>query len=325
MRTIRKLVATAVIIMLVFVATPLANAQQTGTPSGSGLSISPTISEYTLSGGGSANINITLKNITVDNVIAKGVVNDFTADNVTGNPKIITDPNVQSPNSIKNFVYNLDDVPLARGQQKSIILGLQVPKGTPPGAYYGIVRYTAVPAGTNAPGAGQVALTASVGTIILITVPGNIREQVQVKGIHVYNGDKQGTFFFSPPNKTGVEIQNFGNGFVRPFGTVEIHDMFNKTIATYQFNNPKQLGNILPNSGRTFTNNFKGISRPGKYTATASVSYGTGSQVLTITKDFWYVPIWLIIIVLAVLAAIGYLLYRAYRRYKRDKRHSNRR
>src|SRR5205807_1977745 len=96
------------------------------------------------------------------------------------------------PNSIQPFVQGLQDVPLAKGQQKSFVVGLQIPQGTTPGAYYGVIRYRAVPAGTNAPGPGQVALTTSVGTIVLITVPGNIREQVQVAGIHVYHDDRDG-------------------------------------------------------------------------------------------------------------------------------------
>jgi hypothetical protein len=326
MQTIKRLLAALGCLLILFLVVPKAGAQQTnGLPSGSGLSISPTISEFTIKPGGAGAIKITLKNITVDNVTAKGAVNDFTSDNNTGNPKIITNTNTPGPNSIKNFVYNLNDIPLQRGEQKNITVNLQVPKDTPPGAYYGIIRYRAVPAGSNAPGPGQVALTASVGTIVLITVPGNIREQVQVAGLHIYRGTKDGTFFFGPPNKIGVEIKNFGNGFIRPFGTVEVHNMFKKTVTTYQFNNPKQLGNILPNSERVFTQNVSSIKQFGHYTATASVSWGSGSQVLTLEKSFWYIPLWFLLLILVILLALVFLAYRAYTRYKHERRHSRRR
>jgi hypothetical protein len=325
MLKINRLIAAAICLALVFSLTPLAKAQTAnGVPSGSGLSISPTISEYTIKPGGSANVNITLKNITVDNVTAKGFVNDFTSDNNTGNPKIITDTTNVSPNSIRNFVFNLDDVALKRGEQKNIIIGLQVPASTPPGAYFGIIRYRAVPAGANAPGPGQVALTASVGTIVLITVPGNIREQVQFSALHIYRGANDGSLFFGSPDKIGVEVKNFGNGFVKPFGTVEVHNMFKKTVVSYQFNNPKQPGNILPNSERIFTNNIKGINRIGRYTAIASVSYGNGSQVLTQTKSFWYIPPAFGIGFLVILAVLVYLAWRAYSRYNRDRKHTRR-
>jgi hypothetical protein len=320
MQKLKILLAAAVASLLVLTTLPFASAQQS--PSGSGLSISPTISEYTIKPGQSASLTITLKNITVDDVVAKGSINDFTSDNITGNPKIITDNSITSPNSIKKFVANIDDVPLAKGQQKKIVLGLDVPKNTPPGAYFGIVRYRAVPKALNTPGPGQVALTASVGSIVLITVPGNLREQVQVNGLKVYRGARSGTFFIKSPTSIGITISNFGNGFVKPFGTVEVHDVFNKTIATYQFNNPKQPGNVLPNSQRTFQNNIKGVNKIGRYTVLASVSYGNGSQVLTLKKNFWYVPLWLVVILLAILAALIFLAVRSYRRYRRGSRHS---
>jgi hypothetical protein len=320
-----KIFITAILgAFLVYFFTPFSYAQQAA-PSGSGLSISPTVSQMTIKPGGTNHVDITLKNITVDDVVAKGEVDDFKADNNTGNPQIITNSNVQSPNSIKKFISNIDDVPLAKGEQKKVIIGLDVPQNATPGAYYGIIRYRAVPKALNTPGPGQVALTASVGTIVLVTIPGQVREQVQVNGIHVYRGARESSFFVRPPTRVGITITNFGNGFVRPFGTIEVHDVLNKTISSFQFNNPKQLGNILPSSSRTFTNNIKGLNKIGRYTVIASVSYGSGSQVLTLKKNFWYVPIWLVIFLLLILAALVFLAVRAYRQYNRDRRHSNRR
>jgi hypothetical protein len=328
MQKLRQLftVILGVILLVSSSAAVYAQAPQpAGTPSGSGLSIAPTISEFTIKPGGHQSITITLKNITVDNVVAKGVVNDFVSDNNTGNPKIITDTSIKSPNSLRDFIQNIDDIPLNKGQQKNVILDIQVPKNATPGAYFGVVRYKAVPTGVNAPGPGQVALTASVGTIVLVTVPGNIRQQVQVAGIHVYRGGHDGSIFFGSPNRIGVEVRNYGNGFEKPFGTVELNNTFNKTIVTYQLNNPKQPGNVLPNSTRIFSHDVKGVKRIGRYSVIASVSYGSGSQVLTLKKNFWYIPPWVGILALIILIGLVGLAYRAYRRYNRDKRHSYRR
>jgi hypothetical protein len=325
MRVFNRLIAATCCLVLLLTAVPLVKAQTTsgnGTTTGSGLSISPTISEYTIVPGGSDTVKITLKNITVDNVTAKGFVNDFTADGTTGNPKILTNQTTPGPNSIRNFIYGLTDVPLARGEQKSVTVGIQVPKDTTPGAYFGIIRYKAVPAGQNAPAPGQVALTASVGTIVLITIPGNVREQVQLKGLHVNRGGHDGTLFFGPPTSIGVEIANFGNGFIKPFGNVEVHNMFNKNVVSYQLNNPKQPGNILPGSSRVFTQNIKGINSFGRYTVIASVSYGKGNQVLSIQKNIWYIPIWMAVLFLVIVIGLIYIAYRSYRRYRRDNKHT---
>ncbi len=321
MRRIKILLAGLLsLALLVSSGGALVNAQAVG----SGLSISPTLFELTLNAGQSKDLTITLKDSTVGSVTAQGVVTDFTSDGSTGNPKLLTAPGESSPNSIKNFVYKLDSIPLDPGQQQNVIVGIHIPDGTPPGAYYGVIRYKAVPAGAAAPAAGQVALTASVGTIVLITVPGNVHQQVQLSAIHVYRGAHDGSFFFTKPDKVGVEIENFGNGFAKPFGTVEIDSMFSKVVDSYQFNNPKQLGNVLPNSTRIFSNPIKGISQIGRYTVTASVSYGSGSQVLTLKKTFWYIPAWLAIIVILVLLGLLFLSFRAYRRYRYEKRHSYR-
>jgi len=307
-------------------ATPLASAQSAnGTPTGSGLSISPTISQFTINPGGTASVKISLKNITVDNVTAQGFVNDFTADGTTGNPKILTNETQPTPNSIRNFVSGLNDVPLQRGEQKSVTINLTVPKDTTPGAYFGIIRYKAVPAGAAAPAPGQVALTASVGTIVLITVPGNIREQVQVKGLHVYRGGQDGKIFFGSPNTIGVEVANFGNGFIQPFGSVEVHNMFHKNVLSFQLNNPKQPGNILPSSSRVFSNNVKSLGSFGRYTVLASVSWGNGSQVLTLEKSIWIIPKWAAILFILIVLALLYVAFRTFRKFRYNSKHSYRR
>jgi hypothetical protein len=323
----KKLFAAIITLVAAFLITfspfmPFAGAQQA--TSGSGLSISPTVSQMTIKPGGTDSVKITLKNVTVGDVVAKGEVDDFTSNNVDGNPKISTNQNQSTPNSIRKFITNLDDVPLAKGEQKQIVLGVEIPKNTPAGAYYGIIRYRAVPKVLAQPGAGQVALTASVGSIVLITVPGNIREQVQVKGIHVYRGAREHSFFMRSPDSIGITIANFGNGFERPFGTIEVHNTFNKTITSFPFNNPKEPGNVLPNSQRTFSNHVKGINKIGRYTVLASVSYGNGSQVLTLKKEFWYIPYWLVIIILLVVAGLIFLAVRSYRHYTRGRGRSGR-
>jgi len=325
MTNIKRLLAAISCLALMLAATPIATAQNAnGAPTGSGLSISPTISQFTINPGENADVKLTLKNITVDDVTAQGFVNDFTADGTTGNPKILTNETQPTPNSIRNFVSGLQNLPLKRGEQKDITIHLTVPKDTTPGAYYGILRFKAVPAGAAAPVPGQVALTASVGSIVLITVPGNIREQVQVKGLHVYRGGEDGSIFFGSPNSIGVEVSNFGNGFIQPFGTVEVHNMFKKNMLSYQLNNPKQPGNILPNSTRVFSHNIKGFDSFGRYTVIASVSWGKGSQVLTLQKTIWVIPKWAVVVFLIIILALLYVAYRAFRRYRYDNKRAAR-
>jgi hypothetical protein len=295
---------------------------------GSGLSISPTLFSFTLKPGASTPLEINLKNITTDNVVAKAFINDFEADNVTGNPKIITNPVRSDPHIIKPFLQGVSDVPLPKGQQKKISLSINVPANQSPGAYYGIVRYRAVPEvlANNDQG---VSLTASVGAIVLITVPGNIQDQVQLAGVHVYNvsNNKQHehTLFTSKPERAGIEMKNLGNGFAAPYGTVELSDMGGHRIFSYQLNNNTPRSNILPGSSRVFDNPLKNIKGPGRYTLTANVVYGADASILVGKKTFWYIPAWLLFVIAAVLAVIVLLAARAYRRHGASLRRSHRR
>lgn len=318
----RYIIAIVAIFMAWFSVLPAA-AQQS--PTGSGLSISPTLFELSVKPGQASKIDITLKNITVNKVTAQATINDFESDNVSGTPKIITDTSKASPNSIRPFIQGLEDVPLDVGQQKIITLPVQIPSGTAPGAYYGIIRYKAVPTGPNAPKPGEVALTASVGTIVLITVPGKVREQVQLTGVHIYRGGYDGSIFLRKPGQIGVEIRNLGNGFVKPFGTVEVKNMRGKVVYSYQLNATTPRANVLPSSQRIFKDALKNVSSPGRYTVTASVSYGSGSQVLTLKKTFWYIPLWLSIVIIVLLLVLIVALFRAYRHYRSDSRRAYRR
>jgi hypothetical protein len=292
--------------------------------SGSGLSISPTVSQYTIKTGQSDELKISLKNASNGDITAQAFVNDFTSDNKTGNPQIITNSTQQSPQSIKDFVYGLKSTPLIKGEQKILTIDLKIPSGTPPGAYYGVIRFKAVPAGTTNPtSGGEVALTASVGTVVLITVPGTLKEQVQLTGIHVYSGGSEGFFFTKKPDKVGVELRNLGNGFAQPLGTVELQHMFSKDVLyNYQLNTGNPKGNILPNSLRIFVDSVKNINSPGRYTVTASVVYGSNNTILTLKKTFWYIPLWLLLTILAVIFVIAAVAAHSYRRYRRANKYA---
>ncbi len=315
-----RLSALGLGILLAFTVVTMGATAQSS-PGGSGLSISPTLSEFTLKPGQSTELKITLKGAAQGAVTAQGSVTVFESDGTSGTPKLLTQPGASSPNSIKTFVKGLVSTPLQPGEQKTMALTIEVPQGTPPGAYYGVLRFKAVPGNNPTPAAGQVALTASVGSIVLITVPGNLKQQIQLEKIHVFAGSHDGSFFLTKPNKIGIEIRNLGNGFARPFGTVDVENAFGKSIANFQFNNPQQLGNILPNSTRIYSHDFNKFDRIGKYVINVNVSDDSGGQVITSTKTIWYLPIWLVLVVIAVILLLAFLAYRAYRRYARSKRH----
>jgi hypothetical protein len=306
------LVFTASVILGV---TSIGRAQQTNPTGGSGLSISPTRTELRIERGKSDQVKVSIRNVTKGAIVAKPFVADFESDNETGEPKLLTDQKNHNSASIFNFVKGLSDVPLAPGESKDLTYTVNIPNDATAGAYYGAITYRAVPANqaTTENGGGEVALTANVASLVLVEVPGEITEKIQITSIKALANGKGGSVFAHAPTKAAITIKNLGNSFAKPFGTVTVTNMSGKQIYSYEINNVTPRSNILPKTGRTFTDDIKNINKPGRYTITANVSFGSGGDVISQKSSFWYIPTWLMVILaVLVVGVVGgtYLLYR---------------
>lgn len=315
-----RAVALLLVVAALLISVSRGLAQEQG---GSGLSVSPTRTELNVAPGKSEDLEINIKNVTSGVIIAKPFINDFEADGVTGEPRLYKDSNQRNSASINSFVTGLEEVRLDPGQDVDLKYKVTVPESAAPGAYYGAVTYRAVPANENNLNPGEVALTANVSSLVLLEVPGNITEKIQIEKVSAYLDAKASSFFTKAPNKSGVTIKNLGNSFAKPFGTVAVNNTFGKEVYKYELNNLNPRGNVLPNSTRTFIDDLKNVSSPGRYTITANVSYGRGGEILISKASFWYLPIWFIIVLLAVLALLilgGVYLYRRHGKKKLNSR-----
>lgn len=290
--------------------------------SSSGLQISPTRSELTINPGKSDTITLNIKNITGGNIIAKAEVDDFKPDNDTGTPRLLTNLNGPAPTSIKPFMPFIADVNLKAGEIKKVAITLKVPQDQPAGGYFGVLRFKAFPASIDQNNSGkQVSLTASVGHIILVQVPGQITEKLEALNLSAEYHKKPGNFFIHPPDGMRLEVKNIGNSvLLKPFGNVSIRDGAGREVYKYEINATEPRGNVLPKSSRIFHNDIKNIKSFGRYSAIASVSYGSGGDVLALKTSFWVVPLWLLIVavVIVLLLITGIvLLYHRFRRHRR--------
>lgn len=297
---------------------------------GNGLQIAPTRTELGLIPGESKQFSIDVKNITKGELQAEVSINDFESDGLTGNPQILVDTSKRSPTSISNFISGLGNVNLKPGEAKKVNVEVKIPEDAAPGAYFGIVRYAAIPkGGVLNDQERQLSLTASLGHLVLIEVAGDINQQIQVESLKMQKDDKSSSIFFDKPNKSALAIKNLGNGFSRPFGNVVINDFKGSEIYRYEINDSAPKGVVLPNSSRTFVNDISGIKFPGRYTANANVIFDNGGEVVTYKTSFWYLPIWFILLILALLIAsiVGarYVYKKQYGSPSHKKRKSSRR
>lgn len=298
---------------------------------GSGISLSPTRTELTLLPGDSDEVVVSVRNVTSTDIIARPIVNDFEPDGVSGDPRLL-DEQGESAFSIRSFISGLEDVTLAPGETRDVVINVSIPETGFPGGYFGAIRYQAIPISESEGGDGQVSLTASVASLILVEVPGDIETRVKVDYIQPFLGEDRGSFFTRKPDFIGASITNEGDSFVKPFGTVRIKDFRDNEIFSYELNDLRPRGNVLPDSTRVFLSDLQNIevrtvngeeveersspiTLPGRYTITAAVSYGNGSDIFNVSSTFWYIPAWLIVtllIAVVVLLVGSMYIYRKY-------------
>ncbi|MDO8265853.1 MAG: hypothetical protein Q7T41_02840 [Candidatus Saccharibacteria bacterium] len=318
MKNIKRLLI--VMVMAVFAVPLAALAQDSGEQAGSGgISISPTRFELVIERGKAELATIQVKNVTQNEILAKAYLNDFEPDGVTGNPiLLVDDTKEQSSSSLRDFIVGLEDVTIPAGETAIVNLPIQVPDNAAPGAYYGAVRFQAAPveSAEQSDQEAQLSLNASVAAIVLVEVPGDITEKIEVSSVGAYVDDKKGSLFTKTPTQVGIKINNLGNGFSKPFGAVSVKGPWGSgEILNYELNDTTPRGNVLPNSARLFLKDLSGVKWPGRYTIEANISHGRGGEVLTAKSSFWYIPSWLIVILIVFLAAIvtlGFYLYKKY-------------
>lgn len=282
---------------------------------GSGLQLSPTRTELTIEPGESETFDIQISNVTSGAITASPTVFDFTPQD-DGSPKILPADSAGNNNvSVKPFLQNLSNTTLGANDKSTVSITASVPKGQAAGSYYGIILFNALTGEqqeTKASG-GQVALSAGVGHIVLIQVPGDVTDKLQlvrvVAGRKVNDKITSGSILSDVPNQVQITVKNTGNSILKPFGNILV-EKGGKQVANVQINNADVKGNVLPNSERIFTEELKDLKGFGRYNLTVNVAYGNGGDVLTQKLNIWVIPAWLAISVgVGALAIIGVVIF----------------
>jgi len=276
---------------------------------GSGLSISPVRTLLTINPGESKTMTITVRNVTSDTTEYRALINDFVSDDSElGQPALILDENKFAPShSLKRYIAPIGNVTVASGQSKDVKVTINVPADAAGGGYYGAIRF--IPSSGKQ---GQnITLSASVGSLILVKVPGDIKEDMILKSFDVRRGQKgiSGSSFFTT-NKdlyAVVRMENRGNVHEQPFGKVRVLKG-TKVVQEVEINSTDPRGNVLPDSTRRFEVKLDKVGKFGKYTVEGNFGYGDNGQLVSGKTSFWVVPLAYIvagiIVVVLILAAI---------------------
>lgn len=268
------------------------------------LKVSPVRSDIQIEPGESKTVQTTVSNLTNAPITISPIENDFVAGpKEDGAPALILDSNQYAPtHSLKRFMVPLSNVTIPANQAKTINVTINVPKSAQAGGYFGAIRF----APANPDGSQQVNLSASVASIILLTVPGPTTEKLTLTNFDIQQDGKTGTNFRSSNSlQMLVRFTNSGNIQEGPFGQVSVKQG-KKVIYTYQFNQNTPRDEILPDSARRWTIPLDKIGSFGEYTVVGTFTYGSQNETIQVTKTFWVIP-WGVIIatVVAVLVIIA--------------------
>jgi hypothetical protein len=272
---------------------------------GNGLKVSPVRTDLKIKPGESQIIDIYVQNVTNSPAELKVIINDLASDDESGQPRILLDENDSAPShSLKAYVAKISNFSLQPQEQKIIKVRVAIPANAAGGGYFGAVRF----APTSSNSGKNVSLSASVASLLLVTVPGDIKEQVGIDSFHVVRDTTSGkasSFFTNGSGLSAViRFKNSGNVQEAPFGKIVVKRS-GKTVGTFEVNNTTPRGSILPDSVRRFTAGLGNqISSIGKYTVEGNFGYGTGGQLVSASTSFVVLPTTYIVIAVLLLIAI---------------------
>ncbi|MDN5275118.1 MAG: hypothetical protein JWP06_1019 [Candidatus Saccharibacteria bacterium] len=269
------------------------------------LKVSPVRSDVEVKPGESKDVRTTVTNLTNSPITVRSVENDFIASNKEdGSPALILDENKFAPtHSLKRFMKPIGDVTIPAKGSKDIMVTITPPLQAQAGGYFGAVRFVPVTANGDA----QVNLNASAASLILLSVPGNVVEKLDMTKFEIQQDGKAGSFFQSSNDlQAAVRFENKGGAQEGPFGKVTVTQN-GSVVYEADFNNdtPRQV--ILPDSARAWDIPLKKIGSFGNYTVTATFSYGKKNQTIEVTKSFWVVP--QIVIIATIVGVLVLVLF----------------
>lgn len=293
------------------------NNGATSERSGDSIKISPLRTDRVIKPGASDTVKVSIQNVSRSTITFKAINNDFVAGSrEDGIPDIILDENEYAPtHSLKRFMEPISDVTLGPGERKSVDVVINVPSTAKAGGYFGAIRFAA----TNSSGE-PVSVSGSAASIILVTVPGNTIESLQIKQFGIEQKGKLDTRFSNSKDLSArLRLENKGNVQVAPKAEIFV-EKGGKVVYKTKVNDIRPAGVVLPDSVRRWDVPLKNIGTFGKYKVTAVVSYGGSNETMMTEQTILILPTLFIVgaiaAVIAIIAIIA-LIAASLKAYKR--------
>lgn len=263
---------------------------------GRGITMSPVTFELTANPGDRITNAIKISNPTENSVGVKMETEDFVAVGEEGKVVVMDEEN--ETYSLKKWIKtNPENFVLGAGEARLVEFLINVPQNAEPGGHYASVL--AVVASSDNPESGS-AVSQKVGALVLLSVSGEVKEDLLVKEFSAPKFSEKGPILFT------IRFENTGSVHSRPRGFVSVMDMNGKKVADLAF----EQKNILPGAVRKLEVTLDKKFLFGKYQADLIGNYGANTnKPIEATIEFWVIP-WKIVLVCLLALFVIYLIRR---------------
>ena len=277
-----------------------------------GLEITPAVIEDKVDPGETYSFTLTVKNIADTEKTYYFLAQDIRGLTEDGLPVFADADQEPTGYELSSWItLPGEPVTLKAGATQSVSFSIQIPTNASPGAHFGGVFFDTQPDRLRTSGAS---IGVRVGSIINLRIAGEVQEEARLRefstGSFIYN---------APPVDFKTRVENMGNVLLRPYGLIEITNMFGKKVGSVNVN--ESVAPVFPLSEREYTTMWEhdGFTF-GKYSAVISVIYGDDvRRTITGATSFWILPAKPILTVLSILAGIILIMIFFTKMYVRAK------
>ncbi len=255
------------------------------TVSSQSLEVSPPSQELRADPGQTITAKAKVRNKSAESINIKVRIEDFTAIGEEGQVALIE----KGPQSLTSWtVVESDTFPLKPGEAKEVIAKISVPKEAAGGKYGSFVFSI----GGEEAAPGTAAIAQELASLFLIRISGPVSEQLTIAEF------KAPAFLEFGPVPFTLKFQNSGNVHVKPFGLINITDVFGRVVKDVVVRGET---NIFPGASRIVTVSYDEKLLLGPYKAQAVLNFGSKNESITATTTFFVFPVRIAAAVLLVL------------------------
>jgi len=264
--------------------------------------IPPRLGEDTtllLQPGEKKQVQIRVRNSSNRSLPILSVATDFILDEDGETPIPVTE-GVSNRWSLAEWLTMVPQAQTLQPQETGMInVLIDVPVDALPGGHYAMITHQPSVDGVDGEGEGEMVDSASgisqrVGTLLYVIVDGEINEEAFIRDFTFPGFTEFGPVPFS------FTVENVSDIHIQPKTKVEITDMFGRKVDELVVGEK----NVFPLTSRDFEGKWEQVWGYGKYTAQATMSFGTEGKLAIAKTSFWLLPIKLILAALIVLLTL---------------------